>query len=54
MFLLANPEEGREHSNITLIQYTLIKLSKTGKIYAKALEKWNQKPIEDCKLWSVL
>ena len=30
MFLLANPEEGREHSDFTLIQYALIKLSKTG------------------------
>ena len=53
MFLLASPEEGREHSDVTLIQYALIKLSKTGGMYTKALERWGAKPPEKRKTWSV-
>ena len=30
IFLLVTPKEGQEHSNVTLIQHALIKLSKTG------------------------
>ena len=49
IFLLASPEEGPKHSDTTLIQYTLIKLSKTGGMYAKALEKWSAKPLANRK-----
>ena len=42
IFLLANPEEDRQFSEPNLIGYVLIKLSKCGGMYAKALEMWNK------------
>ena len=42
IFLLANPEEDRQLSEPNLIGYALIKLSKCGGMYAKALERWNK------------
>ena len=42
IFLLANPEEDRQLSETNLIGYALIKLSKCGGMYAKAIERWNK------------
>ena len=42
IFLLANPEEDRQLSDLNLIRYALIKLSKCGGMYAKALKRWNK------------
>ena len=42
IFLLSNPEEYRQLSEPNLIGYALIKLSKCGGMYAKALERWNK------------
>ena len=42
IFLLSNPEEDRQLSETNLIGYALIKLSKCGGMYAKALERWNK------------
>ena len=42
IFLLANPKEDRQLSEPNLIGYALIKLSKCGGLYAKALERWNK------------
>ena len=39
IFLLANPEEDRQLSEPNLTGYALIKLSKCGGMYAKALER---------------
>ena len=37
MFLLAHPKAGQELADTNLISYTLIKLNKTGGVYAKSL-----------------
>ena len=42
IFLLANPEEDRQLSEPNLIGYALIKISKCGGMYVKALERWNK------------
>jgi hypothetical protein len=52
MFLLASPEEGRQLSEVNLIDHALIKLSKTGGMYTKALESWNGRPPADRKTWA--
>ena len=42
IFFLANPEEDRQLSEPNLIGYALIKLSKCGGMYTRALERWNK------------
>ena len=37
MFLMAHPDGDRELSDVNLISYAMIKLSKCGGIYAKAI-----------------
>ena len=49
IFLLANPEEDRKLSEPNLIGYALIKLSKCGGMYAKALERWNKVLLKNIK-----
>ena len=44
IFLLDNPEEDRALTEPNLISYALIKLTKTGGIYAKGIEKWQKRP----------
>jgi hypothetical protein len=51
MFLLASPDEGRQLSEVNLIDRALIKLSGTGRMYAKALGTWNSRPHER-KTWA--
>jgi hypothetical protein len=52
MFLLASPDEGRQLSEINLIDHALIKLSETGGMYTKALEKWNGRTPQERKTWA--
>ena len=52
MFLLASPDEGRQLSEVNLIDHALIKLSETGGMYAKALEKWNGRTPSERKTWA--
>ena len=42
-FLLANPANKMELTDVQFFTHGLIKLSKTGGLYAKANERWNQK-----------
>ena len=44
-FLLANPADKKELTDVQLCTHGLIKLSKTGGLYAKANESWNQKEL---------
>ena len=53
IFLLANPEEDRQLSEPNLIGYALIKLSKCGGMYAKALERWNKVIPNNRKKWAI-
>ena len=53
IFLLANPEEYRQLSEPNLIGYALIKLSKCGGMYAKALEWWNKVIPNNRKKWAI-
>ena len=52
MFLLANPEENRELTDVNLIDHALIKLSETGGFYTKALENWNRCLVADRRKWA--
>jgi hypothetical protein len=51
MFLLAHPEGDKEMSESQLIDYAMIKLSKTGGLYAKCMTRWRQRDIKDKKKW---
>ena len=50
-FLLANPADKMELTDVQLCTHGLIKLSKTGGMYAKATERWNQKEIQEHQQW---
>ena len=42
-FLLANPADNMELTDVQLCTHGLIKLSKTGVLYSNATERWNLK-----------
>ena len=46
-FLLANPADKIELTDVQLCTHGLIKLSKTGGLYAKLTERWNQKELQE-------
>ena len=50
-FLLANPADKMELSDVQLCTHGLIKLSKTGGLYAKATKRWNQKDLNERQQW---
>ena len=52
MFLMAHPDGDRETSDVNLISYGTIKLSKCGGLYTKAMERWQAKPAEDKRVWA--
>ena len=51
IFLLSNPEESRQMSEVTMISYALIKMFNTG-LYGKPIERWNERTAGDRQLWS--
>eukprot|EP00978_Attheya_sp_CCMP212_P010665 scaffold25948_cov32-Attheya_sp.AAC.3 len=51
MFLLADTEENQEMTEVQLIKYELIKLSKTGGLYVKAIEHWNARDPKNRRAW---
>ena len=50
-FLLANPADKMELTDLQLCTHGLIKLSKTGGLYAKVTERWNQKEPQERQQW---
>ena len=50
-FLLANPADKMELTDVQLCTHGLIKLSKTGGLSLKATERWNQKDLQICQQW---
>ena len=50
-FLLANPAYKMELADVQLCTHGLIKLLKTGGLYAKATERWNQKELQKRQQW---
>ena len=52
LFLLANPDKDRALTETNLISYALIKLTKTGVMYAKGIEKWQKGPTQDRQNWA--
>ena len=54
LFLLAKPDKDRALTKPNLISYALIKLTKTGGIYAKGIEKWEKRPPQDRRKWAKL
>ena len=53
IFILTNPEEDRQLSEPYLIGYALVKLSKCGGMYAKALKQWNKVIPNNRKKWAI-
>ena len=51
MFFLAHPEGDNEMSESHLIDYAMIKLSKTGGLYAKGMARWRERNTNDKKKW---
>ena len=47
MFLMSHPDGDHEISYVNLISYAMIKLSKCGGLYTKAIERWQGKTKED-------
>ena len=52
MFLVAHPDGDREHRDVNLMSYTMIKLYKCGGLYTRAVERWKIKTKEDKKIWA--
>ena len=52
MFLMAHPDGDREMSDVNLISYGAIKLSKCGGLYTKAMERWQAKASYEKKVWA--
>ena len=52
MFLMAHPDGDRQLSDVNLISYAMIKLSKCGGLYTKAIERWQIKAKENKKIWA--
>ena len=51
MLLMAHPDGDHELSNVNLISYTMIKLSKCGGLYTRDIERWNIKTKTDKNIW---
>ena len=51
-FLLANADEYRVLTESNQINYALIKLTKTGGMYAKGIEKRQKRPPQDRQKWA--
>ena len=49
IFLLSNPEDSRQMSEVTMISYALIKIFNTG-LYGKPIERWNGRSAGDRQL----
>ena len=49
MFLLAHQEGDKEMSESQIIDYAMIKLSKTGGLYVKDMTRWRQREPEERK-----
>ena len=45
LFLLYNLEKYRALTKPNLISYALIKLAKTGGVYAKGIKNWQKRPL---------
>ena len=54
LFLLAKPDKDRALTKPNLISYALIKLTKTGAMYAKGIEKCQKSPLQDGIKWAEL
>ena len=51
MFLMVHPYGDRKLSDVNLISYAMIKLSKCGGLYTKAIEWWQINTKEYKKVW---
>ena len=52
LFLLSNPDEDRALTKPNLISYALVKLTKTGRMYAKGIEKWQNRTRQYRRKWA--
>ena len=51
LFLLSHPEDMMSLPGTSLINYSMIKINKTGK-YSKGLARWNEKTATDRIIWT--
>ena len=54
MFLMAHPDRDCKLRNVNLISYAMIKISKYGGLYTKAIYQWQINTIEDKNIWANL
>ena len=54
MLLMEHPYEDLKLSDVNLIKNAMIKLSKCGGLYTKAIERWQSKTKEDKNIWAHL
>ena len=54
MFLMTYRDGDCEISNVNLIRYAMIKLSKCGNLYTKAIYQWQIKNAADKKIWLIV
>ena len=51
MFLMTHPYQDCELSDVNIISYVMIKLSKCGSLYTKSIERWQSKTAIDNNIW---
>ena len=54
MIPMAHPYGYCKLSNVDFISYAMIKISKCGGLYTKAIERWQSKTKEDKNIWAHL
>ena len=53
-FFMWNPDGDCEISNVKIIRYDMIELSKCGGLYTKFIDQWQSNTKEDKKIWTNL
>ena len=51
MFLMAHSDGRRKLSDVNLISYAIIKLSKYGGLYTKTIERWQSNTKSEKRIW---
>ena len=51
---MAHRDGDCEIGNVNIIRYAMIKLSKCGKLYTKAIKQWQIKNAADKKIWLIV
>ena len=52
LFLLANTDKEGSLTEPNIMTYTLIEITKSSGMYAKGVEKWQNRPTQDRRKWA--